>query len=224
MDRHALGRGVRDAAPLLLGIVPFGLVAGVASVEAGLTLAQALGLSVFVFAGASQLAALSLIEQGSAFAAIVATAVAVNLRMGMYSASIAPYFEKYATRWRALLAYFLTDQAFALSLAAYRDSDVDHRWYYLGVSITLWVVWQLTTALGVFLGTGVPSSWGLGFTVPLVFLALLVPAIEGVPHAAAAAVAAAVATLGAGWPFNVGLLVGAGAGILVGLVVEASRR
>ncbi|GAA0298409.1 AzlC family ABC transporter permease [Halarchaeum salinum] len=224
MHRDAFGRGARDALPLLLGIVPFGLVSGVAAVDAGFTFPQAMGFSVLVFAGASQLAALSLVEQHGAFLAAVATAVAVNLRSAMYSASIAPHFQQYATRWRAFLAYPLTDQSFALSVSAYRDSDVDPGWYYLGTASTLWVAWQVATAAGVLVGAGIPSSWGLGFTVPLVFLALLVPAIEDVPHAAAATVAAAVAVYGVGWRFNAGLLVGALAGIVVGLVVEARRR
>lgn len=224
MERDALVRGLRDVLPILLGIVPFALVSGVAATRAGLTFAQAMGLSVFVFAGASQLAALSLIEGNAAFLAVVATAVAINLRMAMYSASLAPHFERYTARWRALLAYPLTDQAFALSVAAYRDSDVDRRWYYLSVAVAIWAVWQVATAAGVVLGAGVPSSWGLGFAVPLVFLALLVPAIEDVPHAAAAAVAATIAVYGSGWPFNAGLLAGAIAGVVVGLVVEGWRR
>ncbi|GGM56902.1 4-azaleucine resistance transporter AzlC [Halarchaeum rubridurum] len=224
MERDAFVSGARDAVPMLLGIVPFGLVTGVASADAGLTLAQSLGLSAFVFAGASQLAALSLVEQGSAFLAVVATAVAVNLRMGVYSASIAPYFEEYAARWRALLAFLLIDEAYAISLATYRERDVDPRWYYVGVAGALWVVWQLAIATGVLVGADVPPSWGLDFAVPLVFLALLVPTIEGVPHAAAAVVAAAIAVYGAGWPFNAGLLVGALAGILTGFVVAGWRR
>jgi len=224
MERDALVRGLRDVLPILVGIVPFALVAGVAASRAGFTFPQAMGLSVFVFAGASQLAALSLVEGHAAFVAVVATAVAINLRMAMYSASLAPYFEGYAARWRALLAYPLTDQAFALSVATYRESDVDRRWYYFAVAFAIWAVWQVATAAGVLLGAGVPSSWGLGFAVPLVFLALLVPAIEGVPHAAAAVVAAAIAIYGADWPFNAGLLVGALAGITVGLVVAGWRR
>jgi len=221
MNHADLRRGVGDVAPLLLGIVPFGLVAGVAAVEAGLDLSEAVAMSVLVFAGASQLAALELLGRDAPLSVVVVTAAVINLRMLMYSASIAPYFRALSGRWRAGLAYLLTDQAYALSVARFRrEEPVDRRAYYLGVAGTMWVVWQVTTVAGVLLGTGVPDSWGLEFAVPLVFLALLVPAMEDRATTVAAVASGAIAVAGAGLPLNLGLLVGASAGILVGLGVE----
>ncbi|GGL49984.1 AzlC family ABC transporter permease [Halocalculus aciditolerans] len=221
MNRDAFRAGVRDALPLLLGIVPFGLVSGVAAVDAGFSLAQAMGLSVFVFAGASQLAALSLVQEGAPALVVVATAVVINLRMGMYSASLAPHFREYTTRWKAAMAYVLTDQAYALSVARYRGGDVDKRPYYLGVALTLWVVWQAATVVGLVVGGGVPESWGLSFTVPLVFLALLVPAVEDRATGVAAAVGAVAGTLGAVYlPLHLGLLAGGLCGVAAGLLVD----
>lgn len=220
-----LRAGIRDALPLHLGIVPFALVAGIAAVEAGLTLPQAIGMSVVVFAGASQLAALELIGDAAPVAVVVGTVVVINLRMMMYSASIAPHFARYRTRTRAVLAYFLTDQAYALSIAEYADNEArDRRVYYLGVAVSLWVVWVIGTIAGVLLGAGVPDAWGLSFAVPLVFLALLVPAMKDRPTTAAGVVGATVAVLAAGVPFNLGLLLGAGFGIVAGLVVEVVRN
>jgi 4-azaleucine resistance transporter AzlC len=222
MDTTAFRRGVRDAVPLLLGIVPFGLVAGIAAVNAGFGLPTAVGLSVVVFAGASQIAALELLGQSAPLSVVVATAVVINLRYLMYSASIAPYFREFTARWKAVLAYVLTDQAYAISVASYRsDRAVDRKWYYLGAAVTLWVVWQVTTVAGVLLGTGVPDAWGLEFAIPLVFLAILVPAIEDRPSAVAAVVGGALAILGAGLPLNLGLLVGAAVGIAAGVVAES---
>ncbi|WP_435062501.1 AzlC family ABC transporter permease [Halobaculum sp. EA56] len=217
--------GVRDTLPLLLGVVPFALVAGVAGVEAGLTPLQTVGLSVVVFAGASQLAAIELLGADAALGVVVLTVVVINLRMLMYSASIAPYFRVLPARVRAGCAYLLTDQAYALALARYtsdRDRGADTRrpYYYLGVAVTLWVVWQAGTVAGVVFGAAVPDGWRLGFAVPLVFLALLVPAVSDAPSLAAAVVAAAVAVAGAGLPFNAGLVVGAVVGVLVGIAAE----
>ena len=223
MDRSDLRRGIRDVAPLLPGIVPFGMVAGIASVTAGLRLGEAVAMSVVVFAGASQLAALDLLGADAPLAVVVVTATVINLRMLMYSASIAPYFRRLSAAWKAGLAYLLTDQAYALSILAYRsDREVDRRAYYLGIAATLWVTWQVATVAGYLLGTGIPAAWGLEFTVPLVFLAVLVPAIEDGPSVVAAVLGGAVAVVGAGLPLNLGLLVGALVGIGGGLAAEVA--
>jgi 4-azaleucine resistance transporter AzlC len=221
MDTADFRQGVRDVLPLLLGVIPFGLVAGIAAVDAGLGVVGAAGMSLVVFAGASQLAALDLLGNDAPVLVVVVTAAVINLRMLMYSASIAPYFRKLSASSRAVLAYLLTDQAYALSIAAYRDDrPVDRTAYYLGVGVTLWAVWQVTTVAGVVLGTGVPDAWGLDFAVPLVFLALLVPAMEDRASTAAAVVGGGVAVAGAGLPLNIGLPAGATVGVLAGLAVE----
>ena len=215
--------GVRDVSPLLLGIAPFALVAGIAAVDAGLGLAEAVGMSVIVFAGASQLAALELLGENAPLAVVVGTAVVINLRMLMYSASIAPHFAEYGRRLRAGLAYLLTDQAYALSVAEFDEDPDRSRWcYYLGAAASLWVVWQIGTVAGVVLGAGVPDAWGLTFAVPLVFLALLVPAMKDRPTTVAGVAGGAVAVVAAGLPLNLGLLVGALSGVAAGLVTEVT--
>ena len=221
MNRLEFRQGVKDAIPLLLGIVPFGFIAGIASVNAGLGLSEAVGLSTIVFAGAAQLAALGLIGRDAPLAIIVVTALIINLRMLMYSASIAPYFQQLSRKAKATVAYLLTDQAYALAIARYRTENSTVA-YYLGVAVTLWVVWQLTTIAGVVLGTNVPESLGLEFAVPLVFLALLIPAMEDIPTTIAGILGGIVAVGAAVLPVNLGLLVGAAAGIVGGLVTEAA--
>ncbi|RDI72239.1 AzlC family ABC transporter permease [Halopelagius longus] len=218
-------RGVRDATPVALGLVPFGLVSGVAAVEAGLSFAQAMGLSVLVYAGTSQLAAIDLLGRNAELAVVVLTAVVINLRMTMYSASIAPYFRSFSARWKALCSYVLTDQAYALAIARYAEEQLDpaaRRRYFLSAGFFIWFVWQVCTVAGVLLGTGVPASWGLEFAVPLVFLGLLVPVVSNAPAVSAAVVGGSVAVVGEALavPFNLGLMAGAVAGVLAGVATE----
>jgi len=213
--------GVRTALPSLFGLIPFGLVAGIAAVDAGLSPLQAIGLSFVVFAGASQLAAVDLLSQDASLAVVVVTAVVINLRMAMYSASIAPYFEAFRRRWSMACSYLLTDVSYALSITEFaEESGTDRRWYYLGLGGAIWAVWQLTTVVGVLLGTGIPESWGVGFAVPLVFLTLLVSDVSDRPRLVAALVGGTVAVVGAAWPLNLGLVGGALAGIVAGVAAD----
>ncbi|WP_049986658.1 AzlC family ABC transporter permease [Halobellus rufus] len=220
-------RGVRDVAPLLIGVAPFGLVAGAAAIDAGLTPLQAVGLSVVVFAGASQLAAIDLLGSNAELLVVVLTGVVINLRMLMYSASIAPHFRALRSAWKSICAYVLTDQAYALSIARYTDAEAEldpreRRRYYLAVGVSLWIVWQCCTVLGIVVGARVPDSWGLAFAVPLVFLSLLIPAITTKPKAIAALVGGGVAVAGDVFavPLDLGLILGGLAGVLAGVVAD----
>lgn len=213
--------GVRAVSPVLVGIIPFGLIAGATAVRVGLSGLEAVGLSVIVFAGASQLAAIELFGQDAPIAVVIVTALVINLRLTMYSASLAPYFREQATRWRGGVAYLLTDQAYALAVTRFRtDEAVNRRWYYLGAAAPLWAVWQICTIVGVLAGARVPESLPLDFAVPLTFLALLIPSITDRSSAVAAAIGGTVAVVGAGLPLNSGLITGALFGVLVGLLVE----
>lgn len=215
--------GLAATAPVLVGIAPFGLVAGAAAVGAGLSVLQAVALSVVVFAGASQLAMVDLLGQDATLAVVVGTALVVNSRLVMYSASLAPHFVREDSRWRGLMAYILTDQAYALSVTRYAaglEGVTRRRWYFLGTAAPLWVVWQVCTVLGAVAGARVPAWLPLRFAVPLTFLALLVPAAaQNRASAVAALTGGAIATAGASLPFNLGLLAGALAGVAVGTAV-----
>lgn len=220
--RDSFLAGVRSVSPVLVGVVPFGLIAGAAAVGVGLSGFQAVGMSILIFAGASQLAAIELLGQGSPVVVVVVTALVINLRMMMYSASIAPHFRGLATRWRAAIAYLLTDQAYALSVTRFRTAEpASRRWYYFGVTLPLWIVWQCCTVIGVVVGARLPDAIPLEFAVPLTFLALLVPAIADRASAATAVVAGTVAVLGVGLPLNLGLITAAVIAVPVGLFVES---
>lgn len=215
--------GVRAAGPILVGILPFALVTGITAISAGLTIGEAVGMSVIVFAGASQLAAIDLIGSNAPFLVVVGTAVVINVRMVMYSASLAPYLRECTLRMRGVAAYVLTDQAYAASVAEYETNDGrDRLAYYLGIAFSLWVVWQIGTALGAVLGAGIPDALGLEFALPLVFLALLLPAMKDAGTTAAGLVGGTVALVVAtvGVPLNLDLPIAAASGIVAGILVD----
>ena len=214
--------GVRVAAPIVLGVFPFGMVAGAAAVSVGVPTLHAVAMSVVIFAGASQLAAVELIGRNAPAAVVVLTVLVVNLRLVMYSASIAPYFARQSARWKAALSYLLTDQAYAVSVIEFEhEPETSRRWYYLGVALPMWVAWQVATVVGVAVGAGVPDGWHLEFAVPLVFLAVLFPAVTDRATAVAAGVGGATAVAASGLPYNLGLITAAVAGIAAGVAVES---
>lgn len=167
--------------PIILGGIPFGLIAGVAASGIDLTPLAASGVSALIFAGAAQLATFDLIKDGAPPAVIILTAVLINLRFALYSATIAPIFRNSSRPMRLLCAYLLTDQAFALSSAhnaKFKPSSKDQVLYYLGAATSLWFMWLSATLIGATIGASLPPSWPLGFAVPLCFIAILTPAIK----------------------------------------------
>jgi 4-azaleucine resistance transporter AzlC len=179
-SRLAFFEGVRDIAPMMLGVIPFGIVYGVAAVAAGVSTLAALAMSMIMFSGAAQIIAVQLLAAGAPFAVILLSCLVVSLRLVMYSAAMAPYLRPLDHRWRALLSFVLTDQAFAGTLQRFQTSnDVRaNASYFLGSGALLWIVWQLATLAGVLAGQIIPASWQLEFVVPLCFLAVLVPLLR----------------------------------------------
>jgi 4-azaleucine resistance transporter AzlC len=220
--------GIKAELPILIGVIPFGMIYGVLALEAGIPPAAAQAMSAIVFAGSAQFISAELVGNGIPALVIVMTAVVVNLRHLLYSASVAPYLKHLKSSWKWSLAYLLTDEAYAVTITHYRDthaadsqSAFDFRhWYFLGAGLTLWISWQLSTALGIFLGTQVPASWSLDFTLVLTFIALLVPALKDRPSWAAALAAGLVAVLAYSLPLKLGLILAALSGVAVGLWVE----
>lgn len=222
--RAAVRDGLLGMAPLALGIAPFGLVVGATAVEEGLSITQAAGLSLFVFAGASQLAAIDLLGNGAPLLVVIVTALVINLRMVMYSASLAPHVRDVPTRRRLAMSYLLVDQAYALSIVRWErrtDPPKARVAFYLAVALPLWTIWQTTTLIGAVVGSRVPDDVPLSFTIALVFLAVLVPSLTDRPRIVAALVAGAVAVGAQGLPADLALIVGAMSGIAAGAWCEA---
>jgi 4-azaleucine resistance transporter AzlC len=154
--------GTKAIVPVLIALIPFAVAFGATAVGNGLSSLEALAMSVFVFAGAAQLAAIPLLSAGASVGIIVLTVLVVNLRMTLYSASLAPHFRRLPIGWKGLLSYLLTDQAYAATITRFEDGETeepDKRWYYLGVALAIWVTWQAATMLGVFLGARASEGW-----------------------------------------------------------------
>ncbi len=221
----AFREGATRSWPLLLGVAPFGMITGVAAIGIGLGLWQAVGFSAIVVAGASQLAAMDLIGRGAPAVVAIGTGLVINLRFLMYSASLAPHVPDWRLRRRAVAAYFLTDQAYALSVSRWaRPGGRAHRFaYYLGVTLPLWLAWQIATVVGALVGNTLPPSLPLGFAVPLTFLSLLRPNITDHPTLVAAIASGTVAVVGADLPANLGMPLAALTGIVAGVVAAETR-
>ena len=223
--REEVLAGSREVAPSLVGTMPFGLVAGVAAIGAGLTPFEGLALSVLAFSGIAQLVTCQLVALDSPLPLVLVAAAVVSLRLVMYSASLAPHIAHLDPRWRVLLAYLMTDQSFASTVRRYGEpGGREHKhWHFMGSAVTLWVTWQLSVAIGVLAGAGVPTGWSLDFVVVLTFVALLVPVIRSRADVAAALAAGVVALVAAGLPYRLSLIVGSIAGIAVGLAIDRGR-
>jgi predicted branched-subunit amino acid permease len=225
MEQHQRNAALRDGAlaatPLLAGVVPWGVVAGVAMVSAGLTQGQAVAMSLLVFAGSAQLAVLPLFIAKAPLWVMYATALVVNLRYVIYSAVLAPHFERLSRAWRALLSYITVDGMFALFSGKFPPDDANpHKhWFYLGGSLVMWTGWQVASWTGIFAGALIPRAWSLEFAATLALIGVLVPLLFDRATVCAALAAGAVALAAAKWPLNVGLLAAIAAGVAVGLVV-----
>lgn len=217
--------GVAAITPLLLGVVPFGLIVGVAAANAVIGVVPAWSTGFIIFAGAAQLVTIDLFNTGTAAVVIIATALVINLRHMMYSAALADAFREFPPPWRYGLPYLMTDQAFAISFTHFEDHEdpVYRRWFFLGAGAGLWVPWQLAMTAGALLGTQVPASWSLDFAVPLVFLVLVVIAVKSTSTFVAAIVGGIAAVIGMDVPYNLGLMIAAALGVAAGVVAERIR-
>ena len=222
--KSAYWAGVRDGAPFILMAIPFSTLFGVIATDAGLTLAQAMGFTILVIAGAAQFAAIQLMVENASIAFVLLAALAVNLRMAMYSASLVPYLGSAPLWQRAFIAYLNFDQTYITSVARYEarpDMSVSDRVsYFLGVATPITPFWFGMTLVGVVAGQAIPDAWALDFIMPIMFLAMVAPMLKSLAHVAAAAVSVAVALALVDLPAGTGLLIAAGAAMLTGAFAE----
>lgn len=222
--RACFWRGFRAGLPFLVVIAPFAALFGLLAADAGLPIGQVMSFSVLVVAGAAQFTALQLMAENAPTVIVLATALAVNLRMAMYSAAMAPYLGAAPLGWRAVIAYFNVDQTYALSHAAYEDNPdwpvAAKAAFFLGTAMPICPFWYGFTWVGAELGARIPPEFALDFAVPITFLALIAPALRTPAHIAAAGTSIVTALLLAGLPSGLGLILAALIAMMVGARVE----
>ena len=177
-------KGFYDVSPLLLPVVPFGIIFGAIGIELGFGPYTTYATSIIIFSGASQIVFFQLLSNGASSLIAITSSSVVSTRHLLYGAVVAQYLSKLSLMWKIFLSYLLTDQAFAVSQEFFKKNSNDEYKHYhlLGAGLTLWIVWQLTTVIGILLGSIVPEELGLSFTIPLTFLALLINYFRKIDH------------------------------------------
>jgi predicted branched-subunit amino acid permease len=223
---EAFIHGVRTLIPLTPGVIPFGLVTGVMAIEMGMSPGMSMGMTLLFYSGSAQLVALQLLQNGAVPVAVVVTALIINLRFIMYSASLAPYLHHLPRRWTWPVSYMLSDQSYALCAVKLSTGELGRfaPHFYAGTAVAMWLTWQLSVLAGVYLGASIPETWSLSFAVPLSFLALLVPNIRGAASLGAAMVGGLIAVLAIKLPYNLGLVTASIGGVMAGLLIESLRK
>lgn len=224
--REAFMHGVRTLLPLTPGVIPFGLVTGYMAVQMGMSPSTSIGMTLLFYSGSAQMVALQLLHTGALPVTIVVTALIINLRFIMYSASLAPYVHHLPRRWTWPMAYLLSDQSYALCVLKFASGELGRfaHHFYAGTAISMWLAWQLSVVAGIYLGASIPQSWSLGFAIPLSFLALLIPGLRSMASLGAALVGGVLAVLAINLPYNLGLVTASIGGVIAGLVIESLRK
>ena len=177
-------KGVADVLPLMIPVVPFGIIFGAIGIELGFGPYVTFATSIIIFSGASQIVIIQLLSAGASSIVAITSSSVVSTRHLLYGAVLNQYLFHLSIYWKIGLSYLLTDQAFAVSNEYFtKNNDNNFKHYHLvGSGLTLWIIWQVTTILGIFLGSIVPEELGLTFTIPLTFLALLVNYLRKIDH------------------------------------------
>ncbi|WP_299610581.1 AzlC family ABC transporter permease [uncultured Tateyamaria sp.] len=226
--KSAFWAGVRDGAPFILVAGPFALLFGVLATEAGLNVFEVMTFSLVVIAGAAQFTALQVLENDAPTVVVILSALAVNLRVAMYSAALTPYLGKAPLWQRVFAAYLLVDQSYALSHAKFEaapELSVPQRMaYYFGTCLLVMIFWFGMSYLGAALGTQLPQDLPLDFALPIAFLSIVAPMMRTLPHLIAAAVAVIVGLLAVPVPYSLGLIIAGAAGMMAGAQAELMLR
>jgi len=217
-----LAKGIIDVSPLMIPVVPFGIIYGVIGMDLGIGPYMTLGLSFIVFGGASQIILLQLFSGGASSLVILSSVGAVNARHVLYGAVLSEHLSNLKLSWKVILSYVMTDQAFAVSNNYFKKNNKDNNYHYhlLGSGFTCWIIWQISTIIGIVLGSVVPEELGLSFTISLTFLALLISDFRKFKNIIVMFVSGIIATIGYNAiPFKAYIIVAALSALMVAVLL-----
>ena len=219
-------KGVIDVSPLMIPVVPFGLIFGVLAIDVGFTPLETMGMSLIIFGGASQIVLLQLFSGGASSLVIISSVGAVNSRHLLYGAVVSEHLSDLKLIWKIIISYFLIDQAFARSNEYFKKNKDENKYFHLiGGGATWWIIWQSTTFLGIILGAAIPEKLGLSFAIPLTFLALLINDFRKFINVFVIIVSGLVATLGYNIiPFKAYVIVAALIGLLSAIILTKMTK
>ena len=213
-------QGVLEELTLQLGVFPFGIIYGIMAIESGLTPMQAFLMSSIIFGGASQIAFVQLISNATPFGVLVTTVGAINSRHFLYSISMMEFLKNLSIKWRIVLAYLLTDEAYAISIRRFINEPNTSflHFHLLGTGITLFFSWQISTFIGVLLGGDLPQFLDLQFIIPLTFIAIIIPMIKSISTFLVVIASAFSGLILKSLDINFWIIVSGMIGVLVGIV------
>ena len=214
-------KGITDVSPLMIPVIPFGLIFGILSIDIGFSALATMGMSLIIFGGASQIILLQLFSGGASSLVIISSVGAVNSRHLLYGVVVSEHVSDLKLIWKIIISYFLIDQAFAVSNEYFKKYKEKNKYFHLiGGGFTCWVVWQTTTFLGIILGAAIPEKLGLSFAIPLTFLAILVNDFRKFINVIVIIVSGLVATLGFNYiPYKAYVIVAALTGLFAAMVL-----
>ena len=219
-------KGIIDVSPLMIPVVPFGLIFGILAIDIGFSPLATMGMSLIIFGGASQIVLLQLFSGGASSLVIISSVGAVNSRHLLYGAVVSEHVSELKLIWKIVISYFLIDQAFARSNEFLKNNNEKNKHFHLiGGGATCWIIWQSTTLLGVILGAAIPEKLGLSFAVPLTFIAILVNDFRKILNVIVIIVSGLVATLGFNYiPYKAYVIVAAFAGLLTAMILTKVKK
>lgn len=226
--KQGFREGFHHYLPYSMGFIPWALVTGIAMRSSGLSITESMGMNIIVYGGTAQLGTLPLIAHGAPVWLISLTALILNLRFLIFSATLAPAFKGIGRKHRWLSGYVLGDGVVA-ACASRLLTEQNTAWrygYYLGPSLWAWASWQLATLIGVLLAGSIPHNWSLGFMATIALLVLLIPMCRERSMLVSALVGGGMAVALRGLPLRMGLFCGILIGMAAGYLAEqwANRK